>query len=134
MSIVSIDRWRKRLWIAYTRSVDSIIFPIGSVDNDKDCIYALAHIVAERQADLIIVWYPSKEERIKKYIDEFIKQLQYVVSPDCKIQRVNEDYSSVQAGVVLWNFNKTAAEDTLAAAKILEEYIKEVKREESTNH
>ena len=127
MSIIAIDRWRRRLWIAYTRGVDGIIFPIGSLDNDANCIYWLAHIVAQHQWELIIVWYPSQEEKIQKAIDKFITQLQYVISPDCKIEKVNEDYSSVQAGAVLGNFRKNPAEDTLAAAKILEEYQEKCK-------
>lgn len=127
MSILAIDRWRKRLWVAYVRWKDHIIFPVWSVDNDKDCIYSMAHIVAQHNIQHIIIWYPKQEVYLQKAIDAFITQLTYVISPECTIEKVDEEYSSVQAWAVLWNFKKTAAEDTLAAVKILEEYLKHAK-------
>lgn len=123
MSIISIDRGKKRLWIAYTTDA-SIIFPLWSLDNDQNVLYWLAHIIAEHKATIIVVGYPSQQSYVQKSIDTFIKELSYVIDPTCTIVKENEDYTSVQAGELLWTYKKTAAEDSLAAAKILENYLK----------
>lgn len=121
---MSIDWGKKRIWIAYVTTSSSVIFPIWSLDNNADMLYGLAHIVAEHKINTIIVWYPSQQSFVTKSIDTFIKNLSFVIDPEIVIKKVNEDYSSVQAGAQLWNFKKTAAEDTLAAAVLLENYIK----------
>jgi RNase H-fold protein (predicted Holliday junction resolvase) len=65
----------------------------------------LAHIIAERQVHLA-----------------FIRDLAFVIPPECKTIKINEDYSSVQAGAKLGNYKKTAAEDSMAAVYIMQEY------------
>jgi RNase H-fold protein (predicted Holliday junction resolvase) len=82
----------------------------------------LAHIVAERQVHLVVVGYPSKQQDIQKKIDTFIRDLSFVIPQECEIVKVNEDYSSVQAGAKLGNYKKTAAEDSMAAVYIMETY------------
>lgn len=121
---MSIDWGKKRIWIAYVTTSSSIIFPVWSLDNNADMLYGLAHIVTEHKINTIIVWYPSQQSFVTKSIDTFIKNLSFVIDPEIVIKKVNEDYSSVQAGAQLGNFKKTAAEDTLAAAVLLENYIK----------
>ena len=86
-------------------------------------LYDLAHIVAQHNITKIVVGYPSQESFVRKSIDAFIKDLSFVINPDIVIERENEDYTSVQAGVVVGNFKKTAAEDTVVAGIILEKYM-----------
>jgi RNase H-fold protein (predicted Holliday junction resolvase) len=123
MTILGIDRWKKRLWLAYTTSKSSIIFPLWSLDNNENVLYDLAHIVVKHQIDTVVVWYPSQTSFVTKWIDSFIKNLWFVIDPSIVIHKENEDYSSIEAGVILWNFKKTAAEDTVAAGIIVEKFI-----------
>lgn len=123
MSILAIDWWRKRLWIAYSSRNNAIVFPIGSLDNNSDLFYTLAHIIVQHNISHIIVWCPSEPSAITKKIDTFVTQLKIFISPDIPIEKVNEDYTSVQAGERLWQFTKTAAEDTVAAVIMLETYL-----------
>lgn len=122
MNILAIDRGRKHIGLAAASDTHSVIFPLWTLENKADAIFSLAHIVAERQVLTIVVGYPSKQEDVQKKIDAFIRDLSFVISPDCKILKTNEDYSSVQAGAKLGNYKKTAAEDSMAAVYILETY------------
>jgi RNase H-fold protein (predicted Holliday junction resolvase) len=118
---MSIDRWRKRIGLAYKRHDSDIIFPIWSVDNNQDMLYTIAHKVVEHRIDKIIVGYPTQRSHVQRGIDSFIKELWFVIDPLISIERVNEDYSSVIAWGELQNYKKTAAEDALAAVHLLRE-------------
>ncbi len=124
MSLLAIDWGRKHIGLAGASDAHSIIFPLWTLENTPETLFSLAHIVAERGVHLIIVGYPSKQEDVQKKIDTFIRDLSFVVPTDCKITKVNEDYSSVQAWAKLGNYKKTAAEDSMAAVYIMEEYKK----------
>lgn len=87
-------------------------------------LYDLAHLIAQHKIDTIVVWYPWQVSFVSRSIDTFIKNLSFVIDPTIVIHKENEDYSSVQAGATLWDFKKTAAEDTLAAGIILEKFLK----------
>jgi RNase H-fold protein (predicted Holliday junction resolvase) len=123
MTILGIDRWKKRLWLVYTTWKSSIIFPLWSLDNNTNVLYDVAHIVVKHHIDTIVVWYPSQASFVTKSIDSFIKNLWFVIDPSIVIHKENEDYSSIEAGALLWDFKKTAAEDTIAAGIILGKFI-----------
>jgi len=125
MTIIALDWWRKHIWLAYAKDSQSIVFPIGSLDNTPDVMYSLAHIFAERGVTTLVLGYPSKQQDVQRSIDSFIKQLSLFISPECQIHKVNEDYTSVQAMNHLWTQKKTAAEDSLAAVYIMENRIKQ---------
>jgi hypothetical protein len=42
------------------------------------------------------------------------------------IDKFDEDYTSVEASAEIGDFNKTPAQDTMAAMKILEHYIESI--------
>lgn len=125
-NILAIDWWKKRLWLAYNKASVGVIFPIWSLDNDTVVLYNIAHIVAQYDIEKILVWSPSNQEDVQRIIEGFIKQLSFVVPQECFIEKVNEDFSSVQANARLQTYKKTAAEDSLAAVFILEEYLKKI--------
>ena len=127
MSILAIDRWKKRLWLAYAKEWSDIIFPIWWLDNTQDVLFSLAHLIVQHNASIVVVGYPSQVSYVQRSIDAFIKQLSFVISPDIQIVKTNEDYTSVLAWAQLENFKKTAAEDSLAAVKILESYMEHKK-------
>lgn len=130
MSILGIDWWKKRLWLAYVTWKSDIIFPLWSLDNNTNMLFDLAHIIAQHQIKKIVVWYPSQVSFVTRSIDAFIKNVSFVIDPDIIIEKENEDYTSVQAGVLVWDFKKTAAEDTVVAGIILEKYMKRCKGEQ----
>ncbi len=123
MSILGIDWGKKRLWLAYVTWKTNVIFPLGSLDNNANMLYDLAHIVAQHQIKTIVIWYPSQQSFVQRSIDTFIKNLGFVIDPEIVIHKENEDYTSVQAGVIVGNFKKTAAEDTVVAGIILDKYM-----------
>ncbi len=86
-------------------------------------LFSLAHLIVQHNATVVVVGYPSQVSYVQRSIDAFIKQLSFVISPDIQIVKTNEDYTSVLAWAQIWNFKKTAAEDSLAAVKILEAYL-----------
>lgn len=123
-TVLAIDRWKKRLWLAYNKPGTTVIFPIGSLDNDDVVLYNIAHLVQQYAIQKIIVWSPKTEQHTTESIETFIKNLSFVISSDCSIEKVNEDFSSVQANAHIGVYKKTAAEDSLAAVYVLEEYRK----------
>ena len=87
-------------------------------------LYNIAHLVVQYGIGKVIIGTPRYQDDAQYPIDVFIKNLSLVLSPDCIIEKVNEDYSSVQANAHIGVYKKTAAEDSLAAVYILEEYRK----------
>lgn len=124
VTVLAVDWWKKRFWLAYNRPDTDVIFPIGSLDNDEVVLYNIAHIVAQYRIEKVIIGSPRYQDDAQTPIGVFVKNLSFVLSPDCKIEKVNEDYSSVQANAHIGVYKKTAAEDSLAAVYILEEYRK----------
>ncbi len=123
-TVLAVDWWKKRLGLAYNRSDNTVIFPIGSLDNDDVVLYNIAHIVAQYNVEKIIIWSPSAQGDVQNWIDVFIKNLWFVLPIDCALEKVNEDFSSVQANAHIGVYKKTPAEDSLSAVYILEEYLK----------
>ena len=123
-TVLAIDWWRRRFWLAYNRADNDIVFPIWSLDNDDVVLYNIAHLVVQYGIGKVIIGTPRYQDDVQYPIDVFIKNLSLVLSPDCIIEKVNEDYSSVQANAHIGVYKKTAAEDSLAAVYILEEYRK----------
>lgn len=121
-NILWIDWWTKYIWIAYINVLaNNMIMPIWYLMNDPSLMFNLWDIIQRYNIWKIVVWYP-KDEKIRKKVDEFINQLSYVAF-DIPIERIDEEYSSVQAGALKWDFKKDEKEDTLAAMKILENYL-----------
>ena len=122
-NILWIDWGSKYIGLAYVNVWWwKIIMPIGYLLNDGSLMYNLGDIILRYNIGKIVVGYPS-DENLQKKVDEFIKQLNFIIAEDISIEKVNEDYTSVQAGVLKWNFEKDQMEDSLAAMKILEYYL-----------
>ncbi len=123
-NILGIDRGSKYIGLAYiNKGASDMIMPIGYIANDGSAMFNIGDIIARYNIGKIVIWYP-KDEDIQKKVDDFINQLQFIVWENIDILKANEEYSSVEAGAVTNNFKKNEAEDTLAAMKILENWIK----------
>ena len=68
-----------------------------------------------------MIWRPSKQIDIQEKIEKFIKNLEYIIDKKkVTIEKINEDYTSVQSWEIVSNFKKNVAEDTVSAMIILE--------------
>ncbi len=122
-NVLGIDWWKKYIWLAYiNRGANDMIMPIGYVINGPSAFFELGDIIARYNIGKIIVWVPNDED-VREHIERFVEQLKMIVE-DIPVDLVSEDYTSVQAQEVQWEFRKTEKEDTIAAMKILENYIK----------
>jgi len=124
-SIIGIDRWSKYLWVAYLIEWQTIPMPVWYLFNDKMLYFSLADIFARHRASKVVIGMPAKQKDIQEKIQDFVKQLRYVIHPDVEIEFVEEDYSSVQSGEIVSNFKKNVAEDTVSAMIILDRRIQQ---------
>lgn len=86
--------------------------------------YYISDLITRYRVHTIVLWYPSKQKDIQEKINEFMKWLHYIIEHDrIKIELMDEDYTSVQAGEVTSNFRKNESEDTIAAMIILQRYL-----------
>ncbi len=122
-NVLWIDWWKKYLWMAYIGNDMNIIMPIWYVLNDKSIFFSVTEIISRYNIKKIVIGYPSQGEEIREKIDGFIDSLFEIYEKTLEVEKVNEDYSSVEAGSVTGDYNKNAAEDTIAAIKILERWL-----------
>lgn len=122
--ILSIDWWSKIVGLARCQLWSTVIFPVWYLDNDKMLYYYISDLITRYRVHTIVLWYPSKQKDIQEKINEFMKWLHYIIEHDrIKIELMDEDYTSVQAGEVTSNFRKNESEDTIAAMIILQRYL-----------
>ena len=120
MNILGIDYWTKYIWLAKKDTKHNVIMPVWYIQNDGATMYELANIIQQYNIWKIVIWWPNKQKNIQEKIDKFINELLFVV-PNIEIVKVIEDYTSVEAAALTWNFKKEKwKEDVIAAIKILE--------------
>jgi len=120
-NVLWIDRWSKYIWLAYGPLNHDISFPIWYLLNDQMIYFNIADIIQRHNIKKIIIWRPWRQKDIQEKIEKFIKSLEYIIDKKkITIEKVNEDYTSVQSGEIVSNFKKNVAEDTVSAMIILE--------------
>jgi len=83
--------------------------------------FNISEIIQRQHIKKIVIWRPSKQKDIQDKIENFIKSLGYIIDKkNITIEKVEEDYTSVQSGEIVSNFKKNVAEDTVSAMLILE--------------
>lgn len=118
---LGIDRGSKYIGLAYMTLQERIPMPIGYIYNDKMTYISIADMVVRYQVHTIVIGRPSQQEDIQKRIQQFVDGLWLVVDPETvKVEYIEEDYSSVQAGEIVSSFKKNVAEDTISAMILLE--------------
>lgn len=122
-NILAIDRWTKYIWLAYVQNWSKVVMPIGNLYNNWSIFFDLSDILARYHIVKIIIWYP-KDEDLQKRVNEFIASLA-MITDKMEIEKVDEEYTSVQASAMSWNFERQDKNDTLAAMKILEGYLED---------
>lgn len=129
-SILALDWGKKYIGCAYALEGSSIVFPIGYILNDKSILGSLGDIVNRYRVKQIIIWVPSNEW-VRWQVEHFAKTIAGISNEHMVIELLDEDYTSVQAGEKVNNFQKNVAEDTLAAMIILERWIAEQQQKNS---
>ena len=122
MNILGIDYWTKYIWLAKKDTKFDVIMPVWYIQNDWWTMFELSNIIEQYQIKKIIIWWPKRQKDMQERIDRFIKEIK-IVYFDMDIEKIDEDYTSVEANATTWNFKKKWwEEDTIAAMKILERY------------
>lgn len=124
-SVLAIDRGSKYIGLAYETIGQTVVFPVGYILNDQMVYYNIAEVIERHNVSTIVIWRPNTQVDIQDRILKFIQSMKYIIgSREITIERVIEDYTSVQAGEIVSNFKKNAAEDTISAMLILERWNK----------
>jgi len=122
-NLLSIDWWAKHIWIAQRNKKNEVCMPVGYITNDAGALFNLADIVERYRIERILIGYPRKQKDVQEKINDFIWQMK-AIWPHYNIEKVNEDFTSVQAAAQTGDYEKARwKEDTIAAMKILEHYL-----------
>lgn len=120
-SILAIDRWSKYVGLAYKNESSEVIFPVGYLLNDQMIFFHIWDLIQRHHVKTIVIGRPRTQEDVQDKIIKFMQSLNFIIeNEEITIERVNEDYTSVQSGEIVSNFKKNVAEDTVSAMIILE--------------
>ena len=133
MSIVAIDFGLKRIGVAGCDDLRISSNPVKLVINkpDKSHIGEKADIIKERNAELVLIGMPFKDDgrlKIQDDIEDFCHDLQQ--STTTKIEYWNENFSSKEADEILiktMNISRKKRknyQDLLSACLILDSYLR----------
>ena len=115
-TVLGIDRGSKYMQ-------DRVPLPIGYIFNDKMTYISIADMIIRYQVNTIVIGRPSQQKDIQTKIQQFVDGLWLLVDPETvKIEYIEEDYSSVQAGEIVSSFKKNVAEDTISAMILLDRW------------
>ena len=133
MSIVAIDFGLKRIGVAGCDDLRISSHPVKLVINkpDKSHIGEIADIIKERNAELVLIGMPFKDDgrlKIQDDIEDFCHDLQQSITT--KIEYWNENFSSKEADEILiktMNISRKKRknyQDLLSACLILDSYLR----------
>ncbi|MBT89234.1 MAG: Holliday junction resolvase RuvX [Spirochaetales bacterium] len=133
MSIVAIDFGLKRIGVAGCDDLRISSHPVKLVMNkpDKSHIKEIVEIIKERNAELVLVGMPFKDDgrlKIQDDIENFYHDLQR--NTTTKIEYWNENFSSKEADNILikkMNMSRKKRknyQDLLSACLILDSYLR----------
>ena len=124
-AILAIDRWSKYVGLAYKNMDSEVIFPIGYLMNDQMIFFHIGDMLTRYHVRKIMIGRPAKQQDVQDKIIKFMQNLDFIIDKnEVTIEKVEEDYTSVQSGEIVSNFKKNAASDTVSAMLILERGLK----------
>lgn len=101
-TILGIDWGSKYIGVAYSQEGNEVIFPIGYLLNDQMIYFNIADLMQKYHVGTIVLGWPSKQLDIQEKISKFIKTLELIIGDkEIVIHKMEEDYSSVQAGEIV---------------------------------
>ena len=125
--IMWIDRGSRYIGLARMAEGETTPMPVGYIENDAMAYYTIAEHIVRYKVSTIVVWYPKRQEDVQKKIDKFIRDLTFIIDAEkTQIVKMDEDYSTVEAGEIVSNFKKNVASDTVSAMVILDRWVLEM--------
>ena len=129
MSIIWIDLWNKRVWIAVC--IEWIPIPKDIVPRIKIIDYLKGIFKCNNDINTIVVWLPydlyNNDTKQLEKTQKFIKKLENIF-PLKKVFWIDERYTSFEAENILNSiWEKSKEKDAIAASLILESYLKRIK-------
>lgn len=119
-NVLGLDRWRKYVGAAYRNTRTDMVLPIGYLLNDESLLFHFGDVLQRYKITEVVIWYPKQHKDAQQAIDALIKQLLFI-EENLIFHKVDEEYSSVEAGAKKNDFNKDEQEDTLVAMILLEQ-------------
>jgi RNase H-fold protein (predicted Holliday junction resolvase) len=93
--------------------------------NDQMIFFHIGDMLTRYNVRKIMIGRPAKQQDVQQKIIAFMQNLDYIIDKnEVTIEKVEEDYTSVQSGEIVSNFKKNAASDTVSAMLILERGLK----------
>ncbi len=132
--ILGIDYGRKRIGLAVTDELHIIASPLTVILNDSSVFQKIKNICREYKIGKIVLGFPFSEkykEAVQEVV-EFSKKLRQEVELEIDFQ--NEEYSTIQSEYFLKSLGLNSKKikenvDKYAAQKILEDYLKDIKKQ-----
>jgi len=122
MSILGIDYWEKKVWLAI--EIENIAFSYAIIDRVK-IIKELKKIIKEKNIKTIVIWEPFdfywQENKTLLKVQKFKKNLQELF-PDLKIESIDERFTTKIVD------NSKNKRDDLSAVVILQDYLDRKKK------
>lgn len=121
MNILSMDRWSKRIGIAWMDSKNNTPLPLWYLLNTGNVYFDLSSLIMKYRIDTIVCGTPSGNTNVVDRINKFITNLKMCVPDTVAFEFTDEHYSSTQASDVTGDLGqKHISQDTVSAMIILE--------------
>lgn len=122
--IFGIDRGSKYIWLADMEDDNRIPMPVWYLPNDNMFFYTLSDYLVKYNVFKIIVWYPKWNEKLEEKVSKFIQNIEMLVDPaKTTVEKIDENYTSVEAGEIMSDYRKNEKTDTIAAMVILQKWL-----------
>lgn len=123
MNILALDRWSKRIGVAWMDTANNTPLPLGYLLNTGDVYFELSALVMKYKIDTIVCGTPSGNTNIVDRINNFLKNLKLCVPDTVIFTSIDEHYSSTQASNITGDLGtKHISQDTVSAMVILERW------------
>ena len=130
MNILALDRWSKRIGVAWMDSTNNIPLPLWYILNTGDVYFELSALIMKYNITIVVCGSPSWNKNVVDRINNFIKNLKLCVPDTVTFTSIDEHYSSTQASNITWDlWKKHISQDTVSAMVILERWKQQSKSE-----
>lgn len=131
--ILGIDYGRKRIGIAVTDELQIIASPLVVILNNSFVFEKISKICKEYKINKVVIGFPFSDKYKEAMLEviEFSKKLQQKINIEVAFQ--NEEFSTVESEYFLKSLGQNPKKikkivDKYAAQKILEDYLKGIKK------
>ena len=123
MNILALDRWSKRIGIAWMDTQNNTPLPLWYLLNTGNVYFDLSAIVMKYNIETIVCGTPSGNTNVVDKINKFLKNLKFCVPDTVIFSSIDEHYSSTQASNITGDLGtKHISQDTVSAMVILERW------------